>query len=106
MPIYEYRCLSCYKISEFLIKISDKSDVPDCKYCNDPDMERVISKFALGHSPKGGPNGRALEYYKDPQNIGRNVESTFSRYGMDVPESVKDTIKSAREGDIPKRFNQ
>ena len=106
MPIYEYRCLSCHKVSEFLMRFSANPDDTECKYCNDSNMERVISKFSLGNSPKSGPNGKNLEYYKDPRNIGRNVESTFSRYGMDVPESVKDTIKSAREGDIPERFNQ
>jgi hypothetical protein len=49
---------------------------------------------------------RPLDYYSDPRNIGRHVEESFQRYGMDMPQSVRDTIDAAREGDLPKGMDR
>jgi hypothetical protein len=43
-----------------------------------------------------------MEYYSDPRNIGRHVEEGFARYGIDMPQSVRDRIDAAREGELPK----
>lgn len=64
MPIYEYKCKECEKISELLQKVDDPP--PLCPKCNIK-MERVISKgsFLLkgtgwspdGYAKKGKKNG-------------------------------------------------
>ena len=46
--------------------------------------------------------GSPQNYYRDPRNIGRHVEDSFSRHGVEMPESVRNTIQAAREGDLPK----
>jgi hypothetical protein len=43
-----------------------------------------------------------LEYYKDPRNIGRDVEESFTRHGVEMPKSVRNSIDAAREGELPK----
>jgi len=72
-------------------------------------MQRRMSSFALGKSAQSvhqqypsSSGGSPLDYYSDPRNIGRHVEESFQRYGMEIPSSVRDTIDAAREGELPK----
>ena len=46
-------------------------------------------------------NPLSLDYYKDPSNIGKNVEASFEKMGMELPRSVKESIQSGREGIMP-----
>jgi len=41
MPIFEYLCLNCGKISEVLIAISE--DKPQCQYCGNGKPKKMIS---------------------------------------------------------------
>jgi len=67
-----------------------------------------MSSFTLGktvasvhqNSPSG-PSSGGMDYYRDPRNIGRNVEESFSRYGVDIPKPVRESIDAAREGHLP-----
>ena len=68
-----------------------------------------MSSFAMGktvtwvHESFGpGSEPRSPDYYRDPRNIGRCVEAAFSKYGMEMPRSVRDDIDSARSGETPK----
>ena len=109
MPIYEYRCQACAKLSSFFLK-SIKSELePVCSHCESKDMARCMSSFALGKTVASvhesfapGSEHRSPDYYSDPRNIGRNVESAFSKYGMAMPQSVRDNIDAARSGETPK----
>ena len=113
MPIYEYRCGDCAKVSSFFLK----SIYPDgignleaiCSHCRSKDMERRMSSFAVGKTAASvhesfwpGSGHRSPDYYSDPRNIGRGVEAAFSKYGMDMPQSVRDNIDAARSGETPK----
>jgi putative FmdB family regulatory protein len=44
VPIYEYRCRACGHEFERLVRGSDASDCPSCSA---PDVERLISAFAV-----------------------------------------------------------
>ena len=68
-----------------------------------------MSSFALGktvasvhQTSPSGQSAAGMDYYRDPRNIGRNVESAFSKYGMEIPQSVRDNIDAARSGEAPK----
>ncbi|MDA0263704.1 MAG: zinc ribbon domain-containing protein [Chloroflexi bacterium] len=109
MPTYEYRCLVCAKLSSFFVRsINSKLD-PVCAHCQSKDMQRRMSSFAMGKTvgsvhENAAPGGerRSPEYYSDPRNIGRGVESAFSKYGVDMPQSVRENIDAARSGETPK----
>lgn len=74
-------------------------------------MQRAISTFAYHRSlqtiheesgpPPQFPN---LDYYKDPRNIGRYAEESFMKYGLEMPDAVKESIQAAREGELPKEI--
>ncbi|MDA0735275.1 MAG: zinc ribbon domain-containing protein [Chloroflexi bacterium] len=111
MPIYEFRCVSCGKVSSFFTRSINAALDPSCNHCQSKDMRRRMSSFATGktarsvhgqHTPYGS---QGLDYYSDPRNIGRHVEDSFKQNGMDLPHSVRNTIDAAREGDLPKRID-
>ena len=109
MPIYEYRCEDCGRVSSFFTRAIGSALEPVCSHCRGSNLKRRMSSFAMGKTarsvhekyPTGG-GSRPQEYYSDPRNIGRQVEDSFARYGVEMPESVRETIDAAREGDLPK----
>ena len=44
MPIYEYRCRDCGKISEFLTGVSGDDHEVICSFCKSKNLEKIISK--------------------------------------------------------------
>ena len=70
---------------------------PVCPECGSVDMARVISPVSF-KMPASDPG---MDYYKDPSNIGRHVEDSFKRHGVDMPDSVRKTIDDARRGKMP-----
>jgi putative FmdB family regulatory protein len=45
MPIYEYRCRGC--ANEFELLVLPASPVPACPECESPDLEQLLSGFAV-----------------------------------------------------------
>jgi len=109
MPVYEYRCQDCGKVSSFFIRSIGAPLEPVCAHCHSQNLRRRMSSFATGkttqsvHDSHTSPSDPG--YYSDPRNIGRHVESSFKRYGMEMPAQVRETIEAAREGNLPKEIN-
>ena len=108
MPIYEFICQDCHIRSSLLIRTVSNSMMPECEYCGSINLVRTVSSFAYHKSLKtvwedsGEPTlNPGKDYYKDPRNIGRWVEKKFQDMGQELPSQVKDTIKAAREGEMP-----
>lgn len=109
MPIYEYRCGHCGRVSSFFTRAISQPLQPECRHCQSRDMQRRISTVAVGKTARSvherypsSSGGHPSDYYSDPRNIGRHVEESFARHGMEMPDSVRETIEAAREGELPK----
>lgn len=109
MPIYEYRCQACAKVSSFFLRSINSEVEPVCSHCQSKNMERRMSPFAMGKTVGSvhekfapGSEHRSPDYYGDPRNIGRGVEDTFTKFGMEMPQTVRDNIDAARSGETPK----
>ncbi len=103
MPVYEFFCPACRKISSSLVR-TPSTFKPKCAICGSPDVSRVISAFAYHKSfeESGQPGSFGnLEHYKDPRNIGRWVEKKFKDMDMDLPGGLQEKIQAAREGELP-----
>ena len=108
MPIYEYRCSDCSKVSSFFTRSISSPLEPVCSHCRSFDMVRRMSSFATAKSVQSvheaHPLGSGLpspDYYSDTRNIGRHVEERLSRYGVEMPQTVRDSIDAARQGEFP-----
>ena len=111
MPIYEYSCRDCGATSSLFVRVIDQLVEPNCGHCQGKEMVRMISAFAYHRSQDASPSDRGhadppgmppLDYYKDLRNIGRYLEGSFERSGVEMPEAVRETLDAAREGDLPK----
>ena len=106
MPIYEFTCGDCGRLtSTFTKSMNAKVDV-GCSHCGSKKMSRALSKFAYHQSTsrvlaQHGAEPASLEDYKDPRQIGRWAERKFDEYGMEMPEKAREMIDAAREGDLP-----
>jgi putative FmdB family regulatory protein len=45
MPIFEYKCLDCGKITEVLVRTSDEKK-PKCEHCGSKKTQKQFSSFA------------------------------------------------------------
>lgn len=48
MPIYEYRCRKCEKVSEVFQWSSRQEKAPACSFCGHQELERQFSCFSGG----------------------------------------------------------
>ena len=108
MPIYEFVCNICGRKSSFFTRSVHASLGPVCSACGSMDLQRAFFVFAYHRSAKDAheaygppPKYSDMNYYKDPRNIGRNVEETFQQWNIEMPDNVRDTIDAAREGTLP-----
>jgi putative FmdB family regulatory protein len=57
MPIYEYRCVDCGRVSEILYRQGTEETLPACPHCGSHRMERIISapgSIVMGGSSRPG----------------------------------------------------
>jgi putative FmdB family regulatory protein len=52
MPIYEFRCLGCGHVFEFL-KLKKEAEEMKCPKCNSEEVERVLSVVSVSKSLSG-----------------------------------------------------
>ena len=108
MPIYEFRCDDCGRVTSHFSRKADASLAASCEHCGSARTRRLVSSFARSFS-----RAEVLERYgdpgtdgsvgdiRDPRQIGSWVEKRFDEYGIDMPESAREMIDAAREGDLP-----
>ncbi|MBM4410456.1 MAG: zinc ribbon domain-containing protein [Chloroflexi bacterium] len=105
MPIYEYRCEECAKLSSILVRSPKSAAAPVCQHCGGTRLKKVMSRVVRlrTHGDVTQEYGipRPGEPYSDPRQIGTWVERRFESYGMEVPEETRRMIDAARDGELP-----
>jgi putative FmdB family regulatory protein len=88
MPIYEYRCEECGKISEFLLIKTDEIFIPQCKRCKSKKMSRVLSRIRVVRSEES-----RMESLADPSKWGgldekdpKSMAKWMKRMGKEMGE--------------------
>jgi len=99
MPIYEYRCDDCGKISEFLLIKTDKNFVPQCNRCKSKKMSRVLSKVRVIRSDES-----RMESLADPSKWGdlderdpKSMAKWVKKMGKELGEDTGDMDGSLEE---------
>ena len=80
MPIYEYRCGTCKKVSSFLLLRATEEIEPYCKDCGSKDVTRILSGVSVIKDEE-----KRIERLLDP--------SRFSGLDEGDPGSIEKTIK-------------
>jgi len=106
MPIYEYTCDDCGRLTSAFTKSMSAEVKAACKHCGSSKLSRAPSRFAYHKSGQRvleeyGAEPQRLEDYKDPRQIGRWAERKFDEYGMELPKQAREMIDAAREGELP-----
>ncbi len=80
MPIYEYQCSACKRVSSFLLLRATEQVEPYCKDCGNKHVTRILSRVSVIKDEE-----KRIERLLDP--------SRFSGLDEDDPGSIERTIK-------------
>lgn len=111
MPVYDFQCLDCRRRTSVFSRSVSESVQPSCEHCGGQRLQRLVSSFAHHRSSRtvweqsGDPMSPGPDYYKDPRNIGRWAEKRLEQMGVEMPESARQMVDAAREGEMPPPLN-
>lgn len=125
MPIYEYQCEKCRKVSNFLVRDAKTHTSPACPKCGHPKMSRLFSRFAAPSRggknsenaaapapPAGGagdmPDLSALDGLdeNDPRSLGRAMRKMAQEAGEPMPPEVDEMCRRLEAGEDPEKIEQ
>lgn len=99
MPIYEYRCNDCGKVSEYLLMRIGEEFSPSCKKCKSNKMSRVLSRVRVVRSEES-----RIESMADPSKWGdldesdpKSMAKWMKRMGKEMGEDVGDVDQMVDE---------
>ncbi len=106
MPIYEYLCQDCGKVSSYIVLNIREDFHPQCKRCRSEKMNRLISRVARVRSEES-----RLESLADPSRLGdfdENDPASMARWmkrmgkemGEDLGEDVDSMVDQAMEEEM------
>lgn len=106
MPIYEYECRSCGRISAHLVMKPAEEKALRCRHCDGRRLERVMSAFVhhtteaqrLADFDTGAPKDE--RFYKDSRNIGLHAKKRAKELGADLGEGFDSYVDRARSGRV------
>ena len=106
MPIYEYRCEDCSRLTSQLVLKPSVAALPKCRACGSSRMQRVLSGFAYHRSEASrlaefdASVSSHADFYKDSRNIGLWAKKRAQDMGVELGPSFEETVEKARTGKI------
>jgi putative FmdB family regulatory protein len=103
MPIYEYRCQDCRRISGFLILNLNEPFAPVCKQCGGHALERVLSRVHVRLSEEtrlerlADPAAFSGLDENDPKSVAKMLKKMGQEMGEDFPGEVDEMVEEAME---------
>jgi putative FmdB family regulatory protein len=90
MPIYEYQCQDCHKVSSFLILNLKEEFTPICRRCSSRQMQRLLSRVHVRLSEE-----TRMERLADPARLGsldendpRSMAKFLKKMGQEMGEDM------------------
>ncbi len=103
MPIYEYRCEDCGRISSFLVRNIQAPFLARCKRCQSEKMTRLISRIARVRSEESrleslaDPSKLSGLDENDPASMARWMKRMGKELGEDMGEDFDAMVEEAME---------
>jgi putative FmdB family regulatory protein len=105
MPIYEYLCQDCGKVSSFIVLNIRDPYHPHCKRCQSGKMTKLISRVARVRSEENrleslaDPSKLGDLDEKDPASMARWMKRMGKEMGEDMGEDFDAMVDEAMEGE-------
>jgi putative FmdB family regulatory protein len=106
MPIYEYRCQECRRISSFLVLNLHEPFTPACRQCGSHSLERVLSRVHVRLSEESrlerlaDPAAWAGVDENDPRSMAKMLKKMGQEMGEDFPGEVDEIVEEAMQGQV------
>jgi putative FmdB family regulatory protein len=108
MPIYEYECAACARVSSHVVMGSRRRERLACPTCGAGRLKRVMSSFAvvsretsrLAEFDTSKP--RDESFYRDSRNVGLWAKKRAKEMGADLGSKFEETVEKARSGKLVK----
>jgi putative FmdB family regulatory protein len=111
MPIYEYECQSCQRITSTLILKKKEEPEVHCAFCGGNRLTRVLSSFAL-HKTEGQRlqdldthKPKSDNFYNDRRNIGLWAKKRAKELGAELGAGFEEVVEKARTARTPEDLN-
>lgn len=106
MPIYEYTCTDCERVSSIWFRSFSRAKEADprCEHCGSASLQRIMSAPGLIRSsgtPKQGTLRRA-----DPRKTVENLSRQYDSAGIDPGDGFAEVAKRAAAGDHPETLKE
>jgi putative FmdB family regulatory protein len=104
MPIYEYRCQDCRRVSSFLILNFKEPFAPVCGKCGSQALERILSRVHVRLSEDtrlerlADPSQWSGLDENDPKSVARMLKKMGQEMGDDFSGEVDQMVEEAMEG--------
>ncbi|GEM_PF-60010 len=102
MPIYEYQCLVCGKVSDHLV-LNREDFEPYCKHCGSREMKKLISRVRVRLSldtrieRMADPTMLGAVDENDPKSVMKLVERMGAEFGAELGDDFDELMDMARE---------
>src|SRR3989339_230368 len=103
MPIYEYRCQDCRRVSSFLILNLQEPFAPVCGKCGSQALERVLSRVHVRLSEEtrmerlADPSAWSGVDENDPKSVAKVLKKMGQEMGEDFPGEVDQIVEEAMD---------
>jgi putative FmdB family regulatory protein len=103
MPIYEYRCRECSRVSSFLLLNLKDPFVPVCRQCGSHSLERVLSRVHVRLSEEtrlerlADPSAWSGLDENDPKSVAKVLKKMGQEMGEDFPGEVDQVVEEAMD---------
>ena len=107
MPIYEYRCASCGRYHQQLVRSLANYTVPGCPRCGQLTLSKLISRFAVIRSEESrlddlaDPSTFGDIDESDPRSVARWARKMGDQMGDDLGPEFDEMVDRMEAGDMP-----
>jgi putative FmdB family regulatory protein len=107
MPIYEYRCQDCGRLTSFLLRGFTITVEPTCRHCQSARVRKLVSRFSLARSEDARLDQLADASFfadvdhDDPRSVARWARKMSSQLGDDAGDDFKEAIEQVESGEDP-----
>lgn len=104
MPIYEYQCQECHRVSGFLILNLNEPFTPVCPKCGSQALTRVLSRVHVRLSEEtrlerlADPSAWAGVDENDPKSMARVLKKVTQEMGEETGDEVDQMVEEAMAG--------